>query len=372
MSSRAWYVAFAVILFVIQGCSTTGDLTSSSGNGSSWLNPLSGKQSVAIADKRGTVGDKDLKNIWAMARLSERRGQSQVAREAYLSMIERAADDPRPYHRLAIMNAQDGHWENAKQLFEQALQLAPSDADLLGDAGYFYYLIGEMQQAETLLTRAVRTDPTAAKHSNNLAILLGENGRYDESLDLFRRNGSEAEAFANLGFVLAQRGDVEQAVKAYSQALTLDDSLQPAAEALVELARHVPKDSLPIAYVPARKGNGDLDTRLARVNSGVQSPDSADARGTRTKEQSIVRETAQAASPFTTTPAGQSSGARPDARTYEVAPVDYVSLVPGDDLLRSDPAPGSSQPALPELPAPDALSSDLRGTSATLLPIPYR
>jgi Tfp pilus assembly protein PilF len=47
---------------------------------------------------------------------------------------------------------------------------------------------------------------------------------------------SEAEAYANLGYVAVQRGDGRAAVQYYSRALDLDPTLKPAAQAMVQLA----------------------------------------------------------------------------------------------------------------------------------------
>jgi hypothetical protein len=46
-----------------------------------------------------------------------------------------------------------------------------------------------------------------------------------------------------MGFVYAQRGDFSQAIQAYSRALTYDESLRPAAEALAQLAKYGPPAS---------------------------------------------------------------------------------------------------------------------------------
>jgi DNA-binding SARP family transcriptional activator len=74
-------------------------------------------------------------------------------------------------------------------------------------------------------------------------MVLGEQGRDEESLAMFRRVGTEAQAKANLAFVYTQRGDVDQAVESYSEALTLDAKMRPAAQALVQLADRVEKQN---------------------------------------------------------------------------------------------------------------------------------
>jgi Tfp pilus assembly protein PilF len=189
--------------------------------------------------------DDEAKGPLALARLSERRGQTEQAEQLYQKMIERFSDNPLSYHRLGVMRSRAGKWEEAETYFQQALRLNPDSPDLLADVGYFYYLRSMPEEAEKHLRRALEIEPNHANSCNNLAILLGEQRRDEECLALFRRTGSEAVVWCNMAFVYAQRGDLNQAIESYSRALTYDDSLRPAAEALAQLARyHPPATSL--------------------------------------------------------------------------------------------------------------------------------
>ena len=55
---------------------------------------------------------------------------------------------------------------------------------------------------------------------------------------MFRRVGDEADALANLAYVHAQRGEHQQAMQLYSQALSHNGDLRPAAEAMLALDKH--------------------------------------------------------------------------------------------------------------------------------------
>ena len=93
-----------------------------------------------------------------------------------------------------------------------------------------------MEQAESLLREAYHHAPQDEQVINNLALAVGYRGGYDESFRLFRRIMTEAEANTNLGYIYAQRGEGQMAVKHYSRALDLDPELRSAAEALAQLA----------------------------------------------------------------------------------------------------------------------------------------
>ena len=135
------------------------------------------------------------------------------------------------------MRAKKSRFDEAEQLFAKAYELSPSDSTLLRDIGYFYYLRSDSERAEQFLIYALKINPDNQAAANNLAILLGEQGRFDEARSYFRRAGNEAQTEANMAFVYAQRGEMLQAMDAYSRALTADNTLRPAAHGLLRIAQ---------------------------------------------------------------------------------------------------------------------------------------
>jgi Flp pilus assembly protein TadD len=184
----------------------------------------------------------DSKNVkpdpYTVARLCERRGQPAQAESLYKTAIERYPNKVGPYHRLGVMRAQQRRFREADEYFAKALAIAPNDPVLLGDAGYCQYLQHNLDQAEQLLRRAVDANPRDPLNGNNLAIVLAEKGAYDEALVVFKRVGSESQAYANLAFIYSQQGHVDRAKANYNHALTLDPKMRPAAEALTQLSKY--------------------------------------------------------------------------------------------------------------------------------------
>ena len=171
----------------------------------------------------------------ALAQLSERRNQADRAKHLYQIVIEREPQNPFPHQRLGVMSAKEGKFEEAHQHFQKSLALGPGNHKLLSDIGYCFYLQHRLNESEESLRRALQIEPNDRAACNNLAIVLGEMERYDECLAMFQKVGTEAEAYANLGFLLAQRGEFDRAKDNYNRALTLDPELRPAAEALAQL-----------------------------------------------------------------------------------------------------------------------------------------
>ncbi len=192
---------------------------------------------AAASSAQGSGCATDLKNPSTMARLCESHGQIAEAKRLYEETIHRHPQDPAGYHGLALLYARQGQFKEAEPCFARALALAPNRADLLGDMGYFYYLCSRNQEAEHCLRRALELEPNQPAYGNNLALALGEQGRDQESLDLFRRFGTEEQACANMAFVYAQRGQYANALEMYDRVLTRDPKDRTAAAAVVQLSR---------------------------------------------------------------------------------------------------------------------------------------
>lgn len=176
----------------------------------------------------------------ALARLCERRSESAKAREIYANLVKSAPKEIKAsaHHRLAVMAAKDERFDQADEHFRQALANLPNDSMLLSDAGYYFYLREQYGEAEKLLRRAVDRDAKNQAARNNLGLVLGRQGRFQESYAVFRDAGPEAQATNNLAFVYAQKGDVQKAEQLYSRAVSLNPKLKPAAESLVQIAQH--------------------------------------------------------------------------------------------------------------------------------------
>lgn len=206
----------------------------------------------------------------ALARLSERRGQPEAAERMYRKLLDEEPDNPVPYHRLAVMNARQGRFDEANKLFEDALRLAPRDARLLSDVGYCYYLQQRMEEAEKYLRQAHELAPSDRSTCNNLAMLLGEQGKYQEALAMFRRVNSEAESLANLGYVYTRRGELELAKANYDRALSLDPELRPAAEAMIQLSEFEERQKTQIAAAARDQASPAVQTLPATASGSPQ------------------------------------------------------------------------------------------------------
>lgn len=185
---------------------------------------------------RLTASNPDVETGISVARVQEQQGQLREARERLDELAGKAPDHPLIQHRLAVVTSKLGEYEAANQHFAAALKQQPHNAELLADYGFSLMLQNEMDEAEVQLRKALQESPGDKRSLNNLALVTGYNGRFDESYELFRKVGGESSAWMSLGYVHSQRGDGPKATECFSKALSLDDKLEPAAEALVQIA----------------------------------------------------------------------------------------------------------------------------------------
>jgi tetratricopeptide (TPR) repeat protein len=194
------------------------------------LNPFKGDSS-----KKDAARQSEIESQLALARLGERRGEADGAKQLYLQLIEKYPENVTPYHRLGIVYARENNFAEANVYFEQAVAMGSPSTDLLSDYGYCLYLESRYDEAERVLRVALQQRPNHEASCNNLGLTLGAMGRYAEALEIFQRVNSEAEAHANLAYIFSQHGDLENAKHGYLEALSKDNKLRQAALAVLQV-----------------------------------------------------------------------------------------------------------------------------------------
>jgi Flp pilus assembly protein TadD len=97
-----------------------------------------------------------------------------------------AADDPaRPDWRVVSARgtvlAKQGKYSNAIPFYERALSLSPDNPTILNNLAMAHAMMGDPKKAEEILRQALATPGATPKMRENLALVLGLQGRYDES-----------------------------------------------------------------------------------------------------------------------------------------------------------------------------------------------
>ena len=196
-------------------------------------NPFA-SSSKATADKQAKKPAKvgpDFAQDLTRGREMERAGRLAEARDVYQKLIVKYPDRYEPYHRLGVVADRQKRYREAQALYAQAISIVP-DPEVFNDLGYCLYLQGKLEKAEVAMLKAVSMMPANARFRNNLGMIYGHQGRFDEAMEQFRRGGSEADAFYNMAFILAGRDDVDGAKDCFRLALAADPNHQKARDAL--------------------------------------------------------------------------------------------------------------------------------------------
>ncbi len=147
-------------------------------------------------------------------------GKAQAAAgqlEAALNTISRAQRLDRPDWKLisaqgAILD-QIGRPEEARIKYREALDLAPNEPSILSNLGMSYLLNKDLRTAETYLRKAVAQPNADSGIRQNLALVVGLQGRYQEAEQIASAELSPAQAEANISYLrsmMAQQGTWKQ------------------------------------------------------------------------------------------------------------------------------------------------------------------
>jgi Flp pilus assembly protein TadD len=226
----------AVLALSVAGCKTMGDDTTGSiGGANTPRSDAEWRQSLEIWGKRyrEDSGDPDAALNYAKAlRATEQRSQAVAVLEqaslrnpndmvllgAYgraladagdlnraLDVLGRAHTPDNPDWR--ILNAQGavldqlGRHAEAQRVYSTALKIVPNEASVLSNFGLSYALMKDLKRAEFTLRRALAQGNADPKVRQNLALVVGLQGRFADAERIARADLPEDEAAANVSYL---------------------------------------------------------------------------------------------------------------------------------------------------------------------------
>ena len=128
-----------------------------------------------------------------------------------LTIIRRAQTPEQPDWKLLSAEAaildQIGQNQEARIIYAQAIDIAPGEASLWSNLGMSYVLTGDLVTAERYLQHAASLPTADSRVRQNLALVLGLQGRLAEAEAIARQELSPAQAEANMAYLRAMLGD---------------------------------------------------------------------------------------------------------------------------------------------------------------------
>jgi len=133
-----------------------------------------------------------------------------------ISALERARDlspaDWRPWSLLGAAYQQVRRPADARAAWDRALQLSPDNPAVLTNVAMTYVTAGDLNAAEDLMRRAAAQPGASLQVRQNLAMVLGLNGKTDEAEVILRRDLPPEAADRNLEWLSQRRGSQQAAV----------------------------------------------------------------------------------------------------------------------------------------------------------------
>jgi Flp pilus assembly protein TadD len=178
-------------------------------------------QAVAVLEQASIRNPRSMPLLGAYGRALTDTGQYQQA----LATLERAHTPDNPDWRIlnvqgAVLDQMGRHAE-AQRHYASALKIRPNEASVLSNLGLSYMLTKDLKNAEATLRRAVAQPDAGPKVRQNLALVVGLLGRFEEAEKITSADLPESEAAANVAYLrqmLAQKGDWKKMGRAYGPA----------------------------------------------------------------------------------------------------------------------------------------------------------
>lgn len=158
-------------------------------------------QALAVVRKLAIEHPKDREVLAAYGKALASDGQLEPALDA----VRRAQTPEYPDWRLMSAEAsivdQLGDRELARQLYRKALDIQPNEPSVLSNLGMSYVLEGNLKTAENYLKTAVNQPGADSRVRQNLALVVGLQGRFGEAEQIAGQDISPEQAKANVAYL---------------------------------------------------------------------------------------------------------------------------------------------------------------------------
>ena len=198
----------------------------------------------------------------AAGRLHESEGRLVRAVEQYRLAIAARPDNIEAYNRLGIVLDRLGKFKEADQALLRATQIAPKQAYLHNNLAFSYIMQGRWADAQACLTKALEIDSQFIRARVNMGTVLAQQGQFDEAFKNFRAVLRIEDAYYNMGLMYQSKQRVVEAAQAFQQALDANPKMVAAKKRL---------ELLPPSAVSEAENRGELFAFTAAL-TGVTAP----------------------------------------------------------------------------------------------------
>jgi Flp pilus assembly protein TadD len=161
------------------------------------------EQAVSVLEGGLAVHRDDLDIKIAYAKALTAAGRFTQALNVADDAIDPASPD---WNALLVKGAildQNGKNAEARAIYTQALLVAPNEASLEANMGLSFAMTNDLPQAEQHLRKAVTMRGATSQVRQNLALVIGLQGRFDESKAMFAKDLPPDQVEANMSYIRA-------------------------------------------------------------------------------------------------------------------------------------------------------------------------
>lgn len=158
-------------------------------------------QAVAVLRRASTIHTNDTGVQAAYGKALAAQGDLSGA----LNVIQSAQRPDLPDWRLvsaegAILD-QTGKHQNARERYQYALSISSDQPSILSNLGMSYVLTGDLKSAETYLRQAIKQPKADGRVRQNLSLVVGLQGRFEEAEQIARADLPPQQAAANIAYL---------------------------------------------------------------------------------------------------------------------------------------------------------------------------
>ena len=177
---------------------------------------LTHAESQAMADEewiKGADRPPAPRTLLALSRVYVSQGREEEAQFILHKVTKEYPYYPEAYVELAEIHMRHRRVDMAIKTLSEGFVCLPKDHVIANNLGMCHLIRQDYQAAEGKLRDAAAIAPNNTRYRSNIALALGLQGRYEESLALYKQVTNDMEAHFNLAVICDARNDPKRAAE---------------------------------------------------------------------------------------------------------------------------------------------------------------
>lgn len=177
----------------------------------------------------------DIDLYYQAGRVAESNGNMPMAIQHYERGLQEQPAHVPTLISLARLHDRRDEFHKAEKLYRRAIEAEPDNAMVHNNLGLCLARHDRSDEALVSLRKACQLEPDSKLYHNNLATVLVAAGQADAAYETLRKVNHEAVAHYNVGYLLYQSNQKEQARQEFTRACAADGSLTEAQDMLSQI-----------------------------------------------------------------------------------------------------------------------------------------